>query len=193
MIPAMTDRPNTTQHRPNGDPTPDPTGTVAVSVAEAAEHLGISSEAVRMRLKRRTLPGDRDEAGHWRVWLPVGQHRPNTDPTPTQRETEHPTQRDPTGDPTPPDALVAHLRDEVAFLRGQLTETQAALALRSEELAAERQRFDVLHREALALIPALGAGHDPPSAAPAASGGAETPGSRSSSTSGSWWRRWWRR
>ena len=66
---AMSDRPKATKHRPNGDPTTDPTGMMAMSVAKAAERLGISTEAVRMRLKRRTLPGDRDQAGHWRVSL----------------------------------------------------------------------------------------------------------------------------
>ena len=83
MMPTMTDQPNATQHRPNDDPTSDPMSRVAVSVAEAAERLEISSEAVRMRLKRRTLPGDRDGAGHWRVWLSADQHRTHSDPTPT--------------------------------------------------------------------------------------------------------------
>ena len=188
MMPTMPDQPNATQRRPNDDPTPDPTGRVAASATETAERLGISSEAVRMRLKRRTLPGDRDGAGHWRVWLSADQHRPNTDPPPTQRVTEHPTQPD----PTPRDALVAHLREDVAFLRGQLTETQTALALRSQELAAERERFDVLHREALTRIPALGASVYAPDAPPATPGGAETP-KPGPSASVPWWRIWERR
>ena len=63
------------------------------------------------------------------------------DPTPTQRPTEQPTERDPT-------ALVAHLEAEVAFPRDQLDR-------RSRELAAERERSDVLMREAMARTPDL--------------------------------------
>ncbi len=185
MIPAMSDRPNATQHRPNGDPTTDLTGLVGVSVAEAAERLGISTEAVRMRLKRRTLPGDRDEAGHWRVWLPADERPTNGDPTPSQQ----PTQRDLTTDPTPANALLGHLRDEVNFLRGQLADTQAALDQRSRELAAERERFDVLHREALARIPALGAGQDARQASPAVHHATETT-TATPAASRSWWQAW---
>ena len=188
----MSDRPNATQRRPNGDPTTDLTGLVGVSVPEAAERLGISTEAVRMRLKRRTLPGDRDETGHWRVWLPADERSTNGGPTLSQQPTEQPTQRDLTPDPTPTDALIEHLRDEVGFLRAQLADTQAALDQRSRELAAERERFDVLHREALARIPALGGGQDAPVAAPVPQHEAQ-PANAASAASDPWWRRWWRR
>ena len=215
MLPAMSNRPNATQHRTNGDPTIDRTGLVGVSVAEAAERLGLSTEAVRMRLKRRTLPGDRDDAGHWRVWLSADEQVPNTDLTPSQQSTSQATHRDLTTDPTPANALLDHLRDEVNFLRGQLADTQAALDQRSRELAAERERFDVLHREALARIPALGSGQDTPQASPAAHHGSEgvapvadrplrgssapigPPAWRTSERPPSeqvpWWRRWWER
>jgi len=162
---------------------------VAVSVAEAAEHLGISTEAVRMRLKRRTLPGDRDQAGHWRVWIPADPTPANGDPRPSQQPTEQATQRDPTPDLTPTYALVDHLRDEVTFLRGQLADTQAALDQRSRELAAERERFDVLHREALARIPALGAGQDAPVAAPVPRQEV-TPANVDPDAPAPWWRFW---
>ncbi len=191
MIPAMSDRPNATERRPNGDPTTDRTGLVGVSVAEAAEQLGISTEAVRMRLKRRTLPGDRDHAGHWRVWIPKDLTRPNGDPTPSQQPTEQATQRDPTPDLTPTNALIDHLRDEVTFLRGQLADTQAALDQRSRELAAERERFDVLHREALARIPALGAGQDAPQASPSPRHATEAV-EPAGDASVPWWQSWWR-
>jgi hypothetical protein len=48
-------------------------------------------------------------------------------------------------------ALIAHLQGEIAYLR-------AELAKRAEELARERERGDVLHREALARIDALASG-----------------------------------
>ncbi len=188
MIPPMSDRPNATERRTNGDLTTDRTGLVGVSVADAAERLGISTEAVRMRLKRRTLPGDRDQAGHWRVWIPTDPTPANGDPTPSQQPTEQTTQLDPTPDLTPTNALLDHLRDEVNFLRGQLADTQAALDQRSRELAAERERFDVLHREALARIPALRAGQEAPVAAQEPQRAAET-GGATPDTSRSWWQR----
>ena len=48
-------------------------------------------------------------------------------------------------------ALITHLQGEIAYLR-------AELAKRAEELARERERGDVLHREALARIDALASG-----------------------------------
>jgi hypothetical protein len=48
-------------------------------------------------------------------------------------------------------ALIAHLQGEIAYLR-------AELAKRADELARERERGDVLHREALARIDALASG-----------------------------------
>ena len=172
--------PTATQRRPNGRPNADPT---ALTVAEAAARLGISTEAVRMRLKRRTLPGARGEDGTWRVYLPADPPPPNGDPTATQWATERPTERDPTPDPT---ALVAHLEAEVAYLRAELAE-------RSRELAAERERADVLMREALARIPALGTGEattgraSTPSAAPGAAEAAEP-----AEAAPTWLRRLWR-
>jgi hypothetical protein len=62
--------------------------------------------------------------------------------------------------------LIDHLKAENDYLRDQLDQ-------RSRELAAERERFDVLHREALGRIPALGAGQDAPVAARAPQHGAQ--------------------
>ncbi len=143
MIPAMSDRPDRDR---------TPTGIrldndrTAVTIAEAARMLGLSTDAVRKRLQRGTIPGEKI-GDTWRVFLAtdappadqpdVSSQRPDNDRTTTAG----------------PDPLVETLREEVAYLREQLAE-------RSRELAAERERFDVLHREALARIPALGAGQD---------------------------------
>ncbi len=43
-----------------------------LSIREAAEHLGISENAVVKRLRRGTLEGTKDEAGRWTVTLPDG-------------------------------------------------------------------------------------------------------------------------
>lgn len=49
--------------------------------------------------------------------------------------------------------LVESQRDEIVFLRDQLDHSR-------RELADERQRFDIIHREALGRIEALTAGED---------------------------------
>jgi hypothetical protein len=134
--------------RPNTDPTGDRT---AYTIADAADRLGITSEAVRMRLKRATLAGEKRD-GHWVVYLDAStEWSPTDDHTAPEQATQRPTERDPTIDPTPLvavyETLVASQREEIAFLRREL-ET------RTDEL----QRRDVLLREALGRIPQLGAG-----------------------------------
>jgi len=181
MMPAM-------NHRPDHDRTP--TGIrldndrTAVTIAEAARILGMSTDAIRKRLQRGTLPGEKIGDG-WRVYLddaatvgggPTGPRPDMSTPRPDADRTTA----------AAPDALVETLREEVLYLREQLAE-------RSRELAAERERFDVLHREALARIPALGAGHDAPGAPPAAPGATNTPTPAPDATSVPWWRFWERR
>src|SRR5690242_6968830 len=59
--------------RPNADPTADPT---LVPIPEAAARLGVSTDAIRMRLKRGTLAGWKLD-GRWGVVLPQPNARPN--------------------------------------------------------------------------------------------------------------------
>ena len=122
-------------NRPNTRSVTDQTG---VSIADAAERLGMTSEAIRMRLKRGTLPGAKID-GRWVVYLEATEHPPKH----SEQPTEHPTERD-VGE-------VDHLRSEIHFLRGLVEQ------LRHDQ-AAERERFDVIHREALQRIEALTAG-----------------------------------
>lgn len=98
--------------------TNDPTGTPGVSVAEAARALGISSEAVRMRLRRRSLEGYRDGGGRWRVRLEV----------PTEQTTEPDSTIDRTATPGDTSAVV------VAASREALERDKA-------DLQAERDRL----------------------------------------------------
>lgn len=175
-------------HRPDAAWTP---------LDAAAARLGISPDAVRKRLERGTLTGEK-RGGRWFVWLdaPDG---PDAEPG-----------RHPSGQPdatrTPPDAvpetareLIDHLKDENAFLRDQLDQSR-------RELAAERERFDVIHREALQRIEALTAGPDT-DRSPATSPPDDQPTARSATEAAargeippnpeSWfataWRRLWRR
>jgi hypothetical protein len=140
--------------RSNSDQTPDQTGDLTLSIANAAEHLGMTSEAVRMRLKRGTLTGAKVD-GHWVVYLPAPEQPTERDQTSNQTidstPTEHMTEHDQTALVSVYETLVASQREEIAFLRGQLDK-------RSRELADERERSDVLHREAFARIEALTSG-----------------------------------
>ncbi len=174
--------------RPDRDRTP--TGIrldndrTAVTIAEAARVLGLSTDAVRKRLQRGTIAGEKI-GDTWRVFLEaeappvvrpdVSSPRPDSDRTRPESDRTA---------PSGPDPLVETLREEVAYLREQLAE-------RSRELAAERERFDVLHREALARIPALGAGQDAPSAAPAVHHATEPTNATAEALP--WWTSWWRR
>src|SRR5215207_8604430 len=82
---------------------PGPTNQ-RVTVPEAAELLGITAEAVRMRIKRGTLRSDR-QAG--RVFVLLGQDQP----------TEQPTDR-----PDEPNALISQMQGRIDSLERQLEE-----------------------------------------------------------------------
>jgi hypothetical protein len=82
---------------------PNPTNQ-RLTVSEAAKLLGITPEAVRMRIKRDTLRSER-QAG--RVFVLLGQDRP----------TEQPTDR-----PDEPNALISQMQDRIDSLERQLEE-----------------------------------------------------------------------
>ncbi len=177
MIPAMSGHPS--RHRPESVRTPVPT---TVPIAEAAARLGITVDAVRKRIQRGTLTGQKTDTGWTVVWT-----EPDSRPDTVQTAVPEPS------------ALVDDLRDQVAYLREQLALEREAREAADRRHAAEIERRDVLMREALDRVPALGAGHDSdvvardaPSAAPAAPGGADTvrPGSDAPLP---WWRFWARR
>jgi len=123
----------------------------ALTIAEAATRLGLSTDAVRSRLHRGTLPGERTPDG-WTVFLP------RTAPTVAQPSATV-EQLDPDRAPTVADGrfvraleerIIAQA-EEIAFLRDQLDQ-------RSRELAAERERSDVIQQLALNRIPSLATG-----------------------------------
>jgi len=143
---------------PNTPPNKDRTDhRTAVTVAEAARILGLTPDAVRMRLKRGALAGEKRGA-EWIVHLPSSEagaeqttehHR-----TGTEQPSEQTTER--TGPPWA--ALVAAKDETISHLAAENDYLRAELAARSRELADERERSDVLHREAFARIEALTAG-----------------------------------
>ncbi len=162
--------------------------SATVPVADAARRLGISPDAVRGRLQRGTLAGEKI-AGVWRVAaIALPADTASTGPLPVDRQ-DTTGQRQDTDRPSER-ALIDHLRSENTYLRVELS-------ARSRELAAERERADVLTREALGRIEALTAGdvrevaedapqrtHAPPGDEHAADGASEPPAP--------WWRRGWR-
>jgi hypothetical protein len=121
--------------------------TPTVDTATAAQRLGITDDAVRARIRRGTLRGEKVGAV-WHIHLPTGvtpDHEPARHDTTDRRE----TRRDPE-----PDALAEHLQGEIEYLREQLATTL-------RQLGAERERADVLQREALGRIEALSASSTP--------------------------------
>ena len=106
------------------------------TVAEAAEILGITAEAVRTRIKRGKLDSVKDppdRTGRVYVLLGPDQTRPDTDPTPqVQDQTSGQTQ------------LVETLREQVAYLQGVIATRDRELEQRAEEI---RRRDAALERE----------------------------------------------
>ncbi len=166
--------------------TPDTTPTdrrlTAMTVAEAAQALGLTSDAIRAKIRRGTMSGFKADDDTWRVLV----DQPG-DATPTdQGQTPDTTSADPgqtTTDP-PTDAhlqLIEHMEQEIGYLRTEL-------AQRSHELATERERSDILQREALGRIEALTVGTTPPGTSPEAPG---SPRSDGTGQGGIW--TWWKR
>jgi hypothetical protein len=163
------------------DPTTDP---ITVTVADAAKLLGLSTEAVRMRVKRGTLASTR-VAGTVYVLLsqpnagPNGQPngRPNTQPN-----------GGPTDQPNDQPALVRSLEDQVSYLRQQLATRDEELRRKDHLLAAALKRIpellpspDAEPRDAPETVAEEPEGMDAPITSPASQEAAER---RSS-----WWRR----
>jgi len=156
--PAM---PKPNQRQPNAEPTGGPLADPTLfSVPDAAERLGVSTDAVRMRVKRGTLPAERID-GRLFVRLPGAFMGNSADPTATEREPT-PTQRLPNVDLL---AVIASKDETISAQAVALDRADADLAyLRGElsgalrALSAERERSDTLQRIALDRIEALTAG-----------------------------------
>lgn len=96
------------------------------NIREAAEALGVSSEAVRMRVKRSTLASEKGEDG--RIYV-----RLNAEPTQDEQQTQHTDH-----------ALVEQLRSENAYLREQLEEANTRDRENRRLLAAALERVPEL-------------------------------------------------
>jgi len=183
-----------------------------VSIKVAAELLGVSQDAVRRRLKRGELVGEKETTPQgfvWRVELPAdtpevepraddvvlapGITTPDPPPAAIGEETVELIQlRERMAATT---ETVVRLDAEVTYLRDQLDQRSKDLDQRSRELAAERERADVIQQLALQRIEALTTTvADQRESAPERA--AEPPGATEGVSEGdpsSWWTRTWKR
>jgi hypothetical protein len=95
-----------------------------LTVAQAADALSISQDAVRKRIARGTIPHDRDESGRVFVYLA---------PSETVHKTDQDIQQD-TASKTVQDAYIRSLEDQIAFLRRELERKDAILLNLTERI-----------------------------------------------------------
>jgi hypothetical protein len=143
-----------------------------LTVAQAADALNISQDAVRKRITRGTIPHDRAESGRVYVYL---------SPSETVHKTDQDTVRD-EATKTVQDAYVRSLEDQIAFLRREL------------------ERKDTILLNLTERIPELEASHEAaPEPRGSTEGPAEgvskgeTPQDRERPVERPWWRRWFGR
>jgi len=134
-------------------------------VHEAARGLGISEDAVRMRVKRGTLDSEREDGRLYVLLTP-----------------------DPTTDPTDrTDELIGDLRDRVLSLEEQLREERRANDENRRLLLAALERIPALEAPQGAPPDARG----PDEWATASGGGGDVPSEPQAATSREpWYRRW---
>jgi hypothetical protein len=94
-----------------------------LDVTSAAHVLGISSDAVRKRVKRGTLPSEKDADGTLYVLVDVPAD-------------------DPTGSATPTPTHLDSLLDQIAFLRAELERKDHLLAAALERIPALEEPSD---------------------------------------------------
>lgn len=115
--------------------------TDRVTVAEAADRLGISKEAVRRRIDRNTLRGVKNRDGTWRVILPNGIEAPDTMPN-TMPDDMTPTM---THDTHTVAALLAEKDARIALLASQMGEKDRQIAEKDRQLVDRSREIQELH------------------------------------------------
>lgn len=103
--------------------------TRRLSVLDAAEHLGVSVNAVRMRIRRGTLDSEKDEDGN--VWVLVSDYSP--DDSETTRATSEATS-----------GQVEDLREQISYLREIIATRDEEIRRRDHIIAAMAQRIPEL-------------------------------------------------
>jgi hypothetical protein len=95
-----------------------------LTVAQAADALSISQDAVRKRIARGTIRHDRDESGRVFVYLV---------PSETVHKTDQDTQQD-AASKTVQDVYIRSLEDQIAFLRRELERKDTILLNLTERI-----------------------------------------------------------
>jgi len=142
---------DTTGHTPT-----DTEGRRRLDLKAAAAELGVTSEAIRRRAKRGTLPSEKGEDGLLYVWVPDGPHAVSDDGS----------HGGPHGvsdgeDPRIPNALLERYEDENDFLRREL-----------ERLHRELERKDAILLTLAQRVPELEPARE---GSPQATGASQTP------------------
>jgi len=159
-----TDRPHrptdpvATDQRPTTDHAPDP---APVTVEAAAIALGVTANAVRQRMKRGTLSGEKT-AGGWVVWLPtdqvttplVGRSVADQPPTPDRPTTDRPRPTSAVGvDLAPLAELIERQGDEIGRLREAAAIWQVR-AMQAEDRLKQITAGEVASQDAAEATPA---------------------------------------
>jgi hypothetical protein len=95
-----------------------------LTVAQAADALDISQDAVRKRIARVTIPHDRDDSGRVHVYL---------SPSETIHKTDQDTMQD-DATKTVQDTYIRSLEDQIAFLRRELERKDTILLNLTERI-----------------------------------------------------------
>jgi hypothetical protein len=192
LLMPTTDRPEPDRPEP-GEPTNERRPR-RVSVPEAALLLGISEDAVRSRLRRRTLRKEKAPDGGVFVLLLGDEPRDKWPTDRDQQTTDQTTDEHPSAREAPSPELVEELRDRMAYLERQVEEEREARREEGREL--RRLLAGLIER-----VPELEARQAPPDAPGSAPGDAKEPGGgqgppeTSTASEGrsapprSWWRR----
>lgn len=136
-----------TRHRPPSD------RSAALPLTDAAAALGISENALRLRIRRQQVNAHKQD-GRWYVVIDQVTDQ-SVDQSPDESKTS-PDQSVTT--PVDQSETVAALRETVEILQADVAFLRDQLDQRSRELAAERERSDVIQQLALGRIPQLAPG-----------------------------------
>lgn len=155
-----------------------------ITVAEAADRLGISEAGIRKRIQRDQIPHERGEDGRVFVWI-------------SPSETRHAKYRDKTDetrDTTTSEAerYVSSLEDQVEYLRGQLEEERESRR-RADTILAQLSQANAEQARTIRALEAPAA--EPPGAPETSTDAAErgdAPGAQGEPQESPlpWWGKW---
>ena len=155
-----------------------------LDVKEAAEVLDISSEGVRKRIKRGTLPSEKDADGRVFVWLDVDWTEADSDGTESDADWTG-SDAGQTDAHEDKDLLVEILREQADMLRSELEDWKRVVETRDEEL----RRKDHLLAALTERIPELEAAQEPREPTVSASEERGSSVAPEDQEQPSWWRR----